>query len=70
MRRGTRKTRVRIWANWYQTRIPASVAAGYRKMGINIDDPQVARRMLDNRQKAVSKGWLPEQVGRNLNIKS
>lgn len=42
-------------------RIPASVAEGYRRMGINVDDPEVAKRMVANRQKAVQKGWLSEQ---------
>ena len=44
-----------------QVRIPASVADGYRRMGINIDDPKVAQRMVKNRERAVDKGWLPEQ---------
>jgi len=44
-----------------QTRIAASIADGYRRMGIDIDNPEVAKRMLANRQKAVNKGWLPEQ---------
>lgn len=41
-------------------RIPASVAEGYRRMGINVDDPAVAKRMLANRDVAVKKGWLPD----------
>jgi len=41
-------------------RIAASVADGYRRMGINIDDPEVAKRMVRNREKAVAKGWLSE----------
>jgi len=43
-------------------RIAASVAEGYRRMGINIDDPKVAARMIANRQKAVEKGFLPQQA--------
>jgi cell division septum initiation protein DivIVA len=43
-----------------QKRIPAPVAAGLRRMGIDIDDPDVAKRMIANREKAVRKGWLPE----------
>jgi hypothetical protein len=42
-----------------QTRIAASVADGYRRMGINIDDPKVAERMVARRQQAVNKGFLP-----------
>jgi hypothetical protein len=45
-----------------QTRIPASIAEGYRRMGINIDDPKVAQRMVKNRATAVDKGWLPERA--------
>ncbi len=42
-------------------RIAASVAEGYRRMGINVDDPKVAARMIANREKAVQKGFLPAQ---------
>ena len=42
-------------------RIDKSVAEGYRRMGINIDDPETAKRMIANRQKAVQKGFLPDQ---------
>lgn len=42
-------------------RIAASVAEGYRRMGINVDDPKVAARMIANREKAVAKGFLPAQ---------
>ena len=42
-------------------RIARSVAEGYRRMGINVDDPKVAERMVKNRQTAVAKGILPEQ---------
>lgn len=45
-----------------ETRIPASVADGYRRMGIRVDDPDVAKKMVAARQVAVSKGFLPEQV--------
>jgi len=44
-----------------RVRIPASVADGFRRMGINIDDPDTAKRMVKNREKAVSKGWLNDQ---------
>lgn len=43
------------------TRIPAAVADGWRRMGVNIDDPEVAKRMLSHRQTAVSKGILSEK---------
>jgi hypothetical protein len=54
--------------NRQQTRIPATVAEGYRRMGIDIDDPEVAKRMVANREIAVRKGWLPEKpnMGRIL----
>lgn len=42
-------------------RINKTIADGYRRMGINIDDPKVAERMVKNRQIAVQKGILPEQ---------
>ncbi len=50
------------------TRIPADVADGWRRMGIDIDNPEVAKRMMDHRQKAVGKGILQEkpQFGRVL----
>lgn len=41
-------------------RIPEAVAAGWRRMGINVDDPAVAKQMQDARQTAVRKGFLPE----------
>lgn len=41
--------------------INRSVADGYRRMGINIDDPKVAERMVKNRQVLVEKGILPAQ---------
>lgn len=39
--------------------INRSIAEGYRRMGINIDDPKVAERMVKNREVAVQKGILP-----------
>lgn len=44
-----------------QNRIPEAVANGYRRMGINIDDPDVAKQMQAARQTAVQKGFLPEK---------
>jgi hypothetical protein len=41
--------------------INRSVAEGYRRMGINIDDPKVAERMVKNREVLVQKGILPAQ---------
>jgi hypothetical protein len=43
-----------------QSRISASSAEGFRRMGINVDDPAVAKRMIANREHAVRKGFLPE----------
>ena len=42
-------------------RISKSIADGYRRMGIDIDDPKTAERMLKNREAAVQKGILPSQ---------
>lgn len=42
-------------------RISASVLDGWRRMGINIDDPKIMERMVTSRQQAVSKGLLPSQ---------
>jgi hypothetical protein len=42
-------------------RINRSIADGYRRMGINIDDPKTAERMLKHRETAVQKGILPQQ---------
>lgn len=39
--------------------INRSIADGYRRMGINIDDPKVAERMVKHRELAVQKGILP-----------
>lgn len=43
------------------TRIPASIADGYRRMGIDIDTPEVAQRMVKHRETAVAKGLLPAE---------
>ena len=42
-------------------RISKSVADGLRRMGLNVDDPAVAKRIIQHRQTAVEKGILPEQ---------
>lgn len=44
-----------------QNRIPESVAEGYRKMGINIDNPETAKQLLAARERAVEKGFLPSE---------
>ncbi len=44
-----------------QNRIPEAIASGYRRMGINVDDPEVAKQMQSARQTAVQKGFLPEK---------
>ncbi len=41
-------------------RIAQSIADGWRRMGINMDDPKVVDRMVKNRQAAVEKGILPD----------
>ena len=41
-------------------RIAQSIADGWRRMGINVDDPETVKRMVANREKAVQKGILPE----------
>ena len=43
-----------------QNRIPEAIASGYRRMGINVDDPEVAKQMVGAREQAVRKGFLPE----------
>ena len=43
-----------------QNRIPEAIANGYRRMGINVDDPEVAKQMVGAREQAVRKGFLPE----------
>jgi hypothetical protein len=42
-------------------RISQSIADGWRRMGIDMSDPKVVDRMVQNRQRAVEKGILPEQ---------
>lgn len=42
-------------------RIPASIAEGYRKMGIDIDNADIAKKMIEARKVAVSKNFLPEK---------
>jgi hypothetical protein len=42
-------------------RIPASIAEGYRKMGIDIDNADVAKKMVEARKIAVAKNFLPEK---------
>lgn len=44
-----------------QGRIPASVAEGYARMGIDVTKPEVAEQMIKARETAVAKGFLPEQ---------
>ncbi len=51
-------------------RIEKEIAEGYRRMGIDIDDPVVAKRMIANRETAVQKGLLPAQKPSNLRVKS
>lgn len=43
-----------------QHRIPQSVADGFRRMGIDVDNPDVAKQMRAARETAVRKGFLPE----------
>lgn len=43
-----------------QQRIPEAIANGYRRMGINVDDPEVAKQMVSARETAVRKGFLPD----------
>lgn len=40
------------------TRIPKDVIDGWRRMGINTDDPDTLKRMVGHRQTAVDKGIL------------
>ncbi len=51
-------------------RIEKEIAEGYRRMGIDIDDPVVAKRMIQNREVAVQKGLLPAEKPRSLRVKS
>ena len=41
-------------------KISQSVAEGWRRMGIDVDDPKVVERMLGHRDKAVQMGILPD----------
>jgi hypothetical protein len=41
------------------TRIPASVADGFRRMGLDVDNPEVAKQLVQARETAVRKGFLP-----------
>lgn len=49
-----------------QTRIDASLAEGWTRMGIDMKDPKVVERMLKHRQTLVEKNILPQrqEVGR------
>jgi len=42
-------------------RLPGYAVEAYRRMGINMDDPEVAKRMAKNRGLAVQKGFLGEK---------
>lgn len=42
-------------------RIPSSVAEGFRRMGIDVDNPEVAKSMVKAREIAVAKGFLPKE---------
>ena len=42
-------------------RIPEHAAEGFRRMGFDMDDPDVVARLLKSRQVAVQKGLLPEK---------
>jgi hypothetical protein len=42
-------------------RISNSVIEGWRRMGINVDDPKTIDRMVGHRQTAVDKGILPQE---------
>lgn len=44
-----------------RSRIPQSVADGFRRMGIDVDNPDTAKRMVKHRETAVRKGFLSEQ---------
>lgn len=56
----TPRTAVTNSQSQQQTRIPASVAEGYRRMGIDVDNPETAKQLMASRQAAVAKGFLPE----------
>lgn len=40
-------------------RIPAAVADSFRRMGLNVDDPNVVKQLVQARETAVRKGFLP-----------
>lgn len=40
------------------TRIAASVADGFRRMGLDVDNPEVAKQLVQAREVAVRKGFL------------
>ena len=42
-------------------RIAQSIVEGWRRMGINVNDPKVIERMTKHRELAVSKGILPQE---------
>jgi hypothetical protein len=42
-------------------RIPASVIDSWRKMGIEVENPEVIQRMIGHRETAVRKGLLPSR---------
>lgn len=43
------------------SRLPGYAVEAYRRMGINMDDPETAKRMAKNRGLAVQKGFLGEK---------
>lgn len=45
-------------------RVPQSVYEGWKRMGIDVEDPKVIDRMLQHREKAVGKGILPPEFVR------
>jgi len=51
-----------------EVRIPAAVAEGYRKMGIDVDNPETAKQLVAARAKAVEKGFLPDRAPADLRI--
>ena len=51
-------------SNAARGRIPQSVVDGWERMGIDVKDPKVIERMLKNRQEAVDKGILPQEMVR------
>lgn len=42
-------------------RIPSSVLDGWRRMGLNVEDPKVVERLVGHRQSLVNKGILGQQ---------